>query len=57
MNSKIVKVLFNGRVISAVVSAVSAVICACLAGCRLMCAELELQVGNCATNLIHKVTN
>lgn len=55
--NRVIKVLCNGRVISAVVSAVSAVICACLAGCRLMCADLEIQVGNWATNIVEKVTN
>ena len=40
---KLIKILLNPRVASAVVSAVSAVICACLAGCKLCLGSLEIK--------------
>ena len=40
---KIIKILFNPRVASAVISAVSAVICACFAGCKLSLGSFEVK--------------
>lgn len=39
----IIKVLTNGRVISAVVSALGAIISACCAGCRLAFGEMSFR--------------
>lgn len=40
---KILRVLLNPRIASAVISAVSAVICAVLAGCRLCVGKMSIE--------------
>lgn len=40
---KVIKIILNPRVASAVVSAVSAVICACFAGCKLACGRMSIE--------------
>lgn len=40
---KLIKILTNGRVISAVVSALGAIISACFAGCKLCVGEVSVK--------------
>lgn len=44
---KVLKVLTNGRVISAIVSAIGAIISAVCAGCKLYCGEIAVKDYGC----------
>ena len=54
----VIKILTNGRVISAIVSAIGAIISACCAGCKLYCGELTVKDFDCAIwDVNHSITN
>ena len=54
----VIKILANGRVISAIVSAIGAIISACCAGCKLYCGELTVKDFDCAFwDVNHSITN
>lgn len=56
--SKILKILTNGRVISAVISALGAIVSACCAGCRLYCGEMAISKLECDIfSPYHSMTN
>lgn len=44
----IIKILTNGRVMSAVISALGAIVSAMCAGCKLYCGELAIKDFECA---------
>ena len=62
---KVIQILTNGRVISAIVSALGAIISAVCAGCKLYCGELAVKdfdmsiwdVNRAVTNVYNEVYN
>lgn len=54
----IIKILTNGRVISAVISALGAIVSACCAGCKLTMGEMAIKDFNAEIfNSFHSSTN